>query len=70
MNAGTPLEGLEHHRSALAIFERTGDTQGTAETLDLMGMANGIYGDVPASVAAYGQAIELLRPLGPSLALS
>lgn len=70
VNAGTPLEGLEHHRSALAIFERTGDTQGTAETLDLMGMANGIYGDVPASVAAYGQAIELLRPLGPSLALS
>ena len=70
VNIGTPLEGLEHHHAALAIFERVGDARGTAETLDLIGMANGIYGDVITGVEAYGRAITLLRPLGPSLALS
>jgi DNA-binding NarL/FixJ family response regulator len=70
VNVGSPREGLIYHQSALTIFEAEGDIGGTAETLDLIGMANGIYGDLPASVEAYGRAIELLRPLGASLALS
>ena len=70
VNVGRPSEGLAQHASALAIFEAERDTLGTAETLDLMGMANGIFGDLPACAEAYTRAIELLRPLGPSLALS
>lgn len=70
VNMGRPSEGLAHHASALAIFESEHDTLGTAETLDLIGMANGIFGDLPAGVAAFTRSIELLRPLGPSIALA
>ncbi len=64
VNVGRVTEGLEEHRLALEIFARTGDTQGVAETLDLLGMANGMYGDLASSVDHYGQAIERLSELG------
>ncbi|MDP9236510.1 MAG: AAA family ATPase, partial [Chloroflexota bacterium] len=70
VNVGRPSEGLAHHASALAIFESEHDTLGTAETLDLMGIANALFGDLPACVEAFSRAIELLRPLGPSIALT
>ena len=46
------------------MFTRAGDRQGEAETLDLLGMAFGMYGDLPRSVEQYGRAVELLSELG------
>lgn len=64
VNVGRAAEGLDEHRAALEIFSSAGDRQGVAETLDLLGMANGIYGDLPSCVDHYGRAIELLSELG------
>ena len=64
VNVGRAVEGLEEHRAALEIFTAAGDRQGIAETLDLLGMAKGICGDLPRCVDHYGRAIELLSELG------
>lgn len=61
INTGRVDEGLHAHQEALALFETLQDTSGMAETFDLLGMANGIYGDTAKSVAHYKRAIELLR---------
>lgn len=63
VNTGRAAEGLQAHQEALAIFEALPDTQGMAETFDLLGMANGIFGDTVHGVAQYGHAIELFRSL-------
>ena len=49
VNTGRAEDGLQAHQEALAIFETLQDTQGMAETFDLLGMANGIYGDTVTS---------------------
>lgn len=64
VNIGRAEEGLRAHQEALALFETLQDTQGMAETFDLLGMANGIYGDTVKAVEQYKRAIELLRALG------
>jgi tetratricopeptide (TPR) repeat protein len=64
VNTGQVAEGLRLHEQALALFEAQGDQSGTAETLDLLGMANGLYGDILSAVQWYGRAIELYRALG------
>lgn len=64
VNVGRAAEGLEEHRAALEIFSAAGDRRGIAETLDLLGMANGVYGDLPSCVDHYGRAIALLSELG------
>jgi DNA-binding CsgD family transcriptional regulator len=64
VNVGRPIEGIDEHRAALKIFTAAGDQQGIAETLDLMGMANGIRGDLKKCVEHYGRAIGLLTQLG------
>ncbi len=63
VNTGRAEEGLQAHQEALAIFETLQDTQGMAETFDLLGMANGIYGDTVQAVEQYDLAIALLRDL-------
>jgi len=63
VNTGRAEEGLQAHQEALAIFETLQDTHGMAETFDLLGMANGIYGDTVQAVKQYDLAIELLRDL-------
>ena len=55
VNTGRAEEGLQAHQEALAIFETLHDTHGMAETFDLLGMANGIYGDTV-------QAVRTVRP--------
>ena len=64
VNTGRAEDGLQAHQEALAIFEALHDPQGTAETFDLLGMANGIYGDTVQAVEQYEHAIALLRNLG------
>jgi DNA-binding CsgD family transcriptional regulator/Tfp pilus assembly protein PilF len=61
VNTGRVADGLQKHQEALAMFEALQDTQGTAETFDLLGMANGIYGDTMRAVEQYERAIALLR---------
>ena len=63
VNTGRAEEGLQAHQEALAIFETLHDTQGMAETFDLLGMANGIYGDTVKAVEQYERAIALLQDL-------
>jgi len=63
VNTGRVADGLQTHQEALAIFEALHDTQGMAETIDLLGMANGIYGDIVNAVEQYERAIALFRSL-------
>jgi tetratricopeptide (TPR) repeat protein len=60
VNIGRAEEGIEQHLAALAIFEAAGDVAGMGSTFDLLGMANGMAGDLPAAVAYYGRSIPLL----------
>jgi DNA-binding CsgD family transcriptional regulator len=70
VNIGQSDAGLRLHEQALALFEAEDDRQGMADTLDLLGMANGLYGDIHSSVQQFGLAIELYRTLGNSTGLS
>ncbi len=63
VNTGQPEEGLQAHREALALFETMEDRQGMAETLDLLAVTHGLYGDLITSVKEFGQAIDLFRAL-------
>ncbi len=63
VNTGRAEEGLQAHQEALAMFEALHDTQGMAETFDLLGMATGIYGDTVQAVEQYERAIALMRTL-------
>src|SRR5258706_4011304 len=63
VNVGQTAAGLRAHRESLEIFTRLGDTQGMANTYDLLGMASLHAGDLPASYQAYQQAIGLYRTL-------
>jgi len=63
VNTGRAEEGLQAHQEALAMFEALHDTQGMAETFDLLGMATGIYGDTVKAVEQDERAIALMRTL-------
>jgi len=63
LNVELPQEALRCHQEALATFEGLHDQHGIAETLDLLGMASYLSGDLRQSTAYYEQAIILLRAL-------
>ncbi len=63
VNTGQVADGLQAHQDALAIFEILQDSAGLAETLDLLGMANGIFGDNIQAVEQYDRSIHTLRML-------
>jgi tetratricopeptide (TPR) repeat protein len=69
VNTGQPEEGLQAHREALTLFETIQDTQGMAETLDLLGQAHGLHNDLITSVKEFGQAIDLFRALNDTQSL-
>jgi DNA-binding CsgD family transcriptional regulator len=64
VNTGRIEEGLQAHQDALGLFEEEHDTQGMAETRDLLGIAHGMRGDRIQAVASLSQAIPLFRDLG------
>lgn len=68
-NTGRAEEGLHAHQEALQLFEGMQDTQGMAETFDLLGAAYGMVGDQVNAVHQLGHAIALFRALDdkPSL---
>ncbi len=61
VNIGRTGEGFELHRQALSLLEVEGDPAGVAETVDLLGIALGVHGDVVAAVEQFGRAVERLR---------
>ena len=64
LNLEQPHEALRYHREALTIFEQLHDSRGIAETLDLLGMASYLGGDLIGGTAYYQQAIALFDELG------
>ena len=69
VNIGRTQEGLEAHQEALHLFETQQNTQGMAETLDLLGVAHGFSGDPANAVKHFGRAIGLFRILGDNQSL-
>ncbi len=69
VNTGDPFEGVQAHLEALSIFERLEDPQGTAETLDPLGMGYAIYGDLLSAFGCFDRAVELFRLRGDQLGL-
>ncbi|GAC1473345.1 MAG: hypothetical protein PVSMB5_24410 [Ktedonobacteraceae bacterium] len=69
VNTGRSEEGLQAHQEALRIFEEQHNTQGMAETLDLLGITYGMRGDRVNAVEQLGQAIALFRSLGDTQSL-
>jgi DNA-binding CsgD family transcriptional regulator len=63
-NTGRSEEGLQAHHEALGLFEQQHDTQGMAETFDLLGTTYGMRGDRVKAVELLGQAIDLFRSQG------
>jgi DNA-binding CsgD family transcriptional regulator len=63
LNLEQPLAALGRHREALAIFEGLGDRRGLAETLDLLGMASYLGGDLRGGTDWYERAVALFREL-------
>ena len=63
LNAEQPQEALRCHQEALATFEGLHNHSGKAATLDLLGMASYLSGDLLQSAVYYDQAIALLREL-------
>lgn len=69
-NVGRAEEGLQMHHQALTLFEGLQDQQGMAETLDLLGVGNGLFGNIVNGVRYYERSIALLRIAGDPRALS
>jgi predicted ATPase/DNA-binding CsgD family transcriptional regulator len=69
VNTGRIEEGMHMHQQALLLFEAQQDILGKAETFDLLGTANGIFGDTVTAVQHYGQAIALFRAGGDTRSL-
>lgn len=64
VNTGHAEDGLRLHQEALQLFEGIQDTQGMAETFDLLGTASAFIGDQVKAVQQFGHAIDLFRTLG------
>jgi tetratricopeptide (TPR) repeat protein len=62
-NAENPVTAAEFQLEALEIFQDLGDRQDLAITLDLLGNANLLGGDLTASVGYYDRAIALFQEL-------
>ena len=70
LNVEEPLEALQCHQEALAIFQQLNDPHGIAETLDLLGMASYLGGDLVQGTGYYEQAVALFRQLDDRLGLT
>jgi len=64
LNVEQPNEALRYHHEALAVFRELHDESGITETLDLLGMANYLGGDLIQGTVYYQQAIALFSKSG------
>ena len=62
-NLDQPQSARQYHTEALAHFEKLGNQQGRAETLDLLGMSSTMAGDFESGIGYYRQAVELFAAL-------
>jgi tetratricopeptide (TPR) repeat protein len=69
-NAEKPVAALEYHREALRILEQLQADAEVAHTLDRLGLAALIHGDLTASVEYYQQAIARFHELGDRAGLA
>ncbi|HEX5141217.1 MAG TPA: AAA family ATPase [Dehalococcoidia bacterium] len=60
-NVEEPDEGIAHHEEALRIFETLADAEGIAETVDLLGVAWLLGGNLARSRAYYERALQLFE---------
>ena len=70
INVGKPADARDAHEKARRIFERTGDQEGLAETLDLLALANYLMADFISSASIYREAVALFRELGDDRGLA
>ena len=63
LNLERPHEARQCHVEALAIFERLGDKQGQAETLDLLGLASELMAHCTDALGYLEQSVVLFREL-------
>jgi class 3 adenylate cyclase/tetratricopeptide (TPR) repeat protein len=70
VNSDHPVEGVQDHQEALAIFQRLDDMRGTAESLDFLSMACGLSGDATAAFEHAAAGAELYRKLDDRQGLS
>jgi tetratricopeptide (TPR) repeat protein len=68
-NAEDSASAVEYHQQALEIVEELGDRRDLANTLDLLGLAYLLGGDLTASVRTYDRTIALCRKLDDRLRL-
>lgn len=64
LNREEPHQAVALHREALAMIEPSGDQALLAETLDLLGIASLLSGDLPEGHGAYTRAVAAWRDLG------
>ena len=62
-NAEDSLATVEHHQEALEIVEESGDRRELADTLDLLGIAYLLGGNLTTSVPVYDRVIALSREM-------
>lgn len=62
-NLDRPREAIPSHQEALTIFQKLENSEGIADTSDLLGMTNWIGGDMVQSTIYYRQAIQRFREL-------
>lgn len=63
INREQPGDARRYHEEALTIFQTRSDRHGLAETLDFLGVASWMGGDLIAGMGYYEQAIALWRAL-------
>lgn len=64
VNLDQPQAALAYHQEALAIFRTTNDRNGTAETLDLLGLTNEIDGNLRQAHSDLTESVAHFRALG------
>jgi DNA-binding CsgD family transcriptional regulator len=64
LNIEQPHKARQCHAEALSIFQAVDDRAGIAETLDLLGMASYLGGDLIGGTEYYQRAVALFRELG------
>lgn len=71
LNTGRTQQALEAHQEALRLFEAQADSQGMAETLEMLGGTYFYLGDPARAVQEFfGRAVDLFRALGDRQILS
>jgi DNA-binding CsgD family transcriptional regulator/tetratricopeptide (TPR) repeat protein len=64
VNTEQPAQACEYHGRAFTAFDQIQDDAGKAETLDFLGLANLVKGDLPGAVTYFEKAAKALSGLG------